>query len=127
MFVLHTKKVNKFETSQGRTKRFKAHTGRFTVTTLALFGQCEETSLPIAPELVEHQMHWTRGSSVLPNYMGHNVTFVKNGFFDKIKNLRDYGGDTNIDEQSITAYNLKETTVHTIQSWSDIHSLNYQP
>lgn len=97
------------------------------MTTLALFGRQEENAPPIAPELVEHQMHWTRGTSVLPNYMGHNVTFVKNGFFDQIKNLRDSGGDINIDEDSITRYNLKQTSVEVLQGWSDTHSVNYQP
>ena len=59
--------------------------------------------------------------------MGHNVTFVKNGFFDQIKNLRDHGGDTNIDENSITAYNLKETSVDVLRGWTEANSLNYQP
>ena len=59
--------------------------------------------------------------------MGHNVTFVKNGFFDQIKNLRDYGGDKNIDEEAITAYNLKETSPVVLGDWSRSNAINYQP
>ena len=110
----------------GQTQRFKAHAARFTITTLALFGKKDENAPSIAPALLEHQMHWVRNSAVLPNYMGHNVSFVKNGFFDQIQTLRNMGGDKEIDEAAITDYNLERTTPEVLQRWVTSNSLNHQ-
>ena len=118
--------MNQFEQAQGQTQRFKAHTARFTITTLALFGQKEDNAPLIAPALLEHQMHWVRNSSVLPNYMGHNVSFVKNGFFDHIQTLRNTGADKNIDEAAIVDFNLKRTAPEVLRQWATSNSLNYQ-
>ena len=118
-------KVNRFETIQGVSPRFKAHAARFTITTLALFGRKEDNAPLIAPALLEHQMHWVRNSAVLPNYMGHNVSFVKNGFFDQIQSLRNTGGDKDIDEGAITRYNLKQTAPDIMQQWTSSNSLQH--
>ena len=58
--------------------------------------------------------------------MGHNVSFVKNGFFDSIQTLRNQGGDKQIDETAITDFNLKQTAPAVIQQWVTSNSLNYQ-
>lgn len=81
----------------------------------------------MAPALLEHQMHWVRGSAVLPNYMGHNASFVKNGFFDQIQTLRNTSADQKIDENAITQYNLKQISADIMKQWTDHHALNYQP
>ena len=118
--------MNSFEHDQGQTQRFKAHAARFTITTLALFGRKDDNSPPIAPALLEHQMHWVRNSAVLPNYMGHNASFVKNGFFDQIQTLRNSGGDKNIDEEAITRYNLQQTAPDIMQNWTTSNLLKHQ-
>ena len=93
--------------------RFKAHSGRFTITTLALFGKDSKDQPLISPLMLEHQLHWVRNTSTLSNYLGHNASFVKGGFYNQIQKMRNEGADTKLDEQSITAFNLRHIdTVH---------------
>ena len=86
---LFTKKVQSMEKrGQQRLPKFNAHTGRVTITTLALFSKDEQGRPLIAPELLEHQLHWQRGTEVLSNYLGHNATFAEGGFHSKISEIR---------------------------------------
>ena len=55
--------------------------------------------------------------------MGHNVSFVKNGFFDQIQTLRNEGGDKKIDEAAIVDFNLKRTTSEILNLWASTNSL----
>ena len=101
----------------GRSPRFKAHSGRFTITTLALFGRDQQDQKLIAPELLEHQMHWIRNTSTLANYMGHNASFVKGGFYDKIHHIRNNDLEAKIDEQSIVDFNTNTVDTTTFSAW----------
>ena len=86
---LFTKKVQGMEKrGQQRLPKFNAHTGRVTITTLALFAKDEQGQPLIAPELIEHQLHWQRGTQVLSNYLGHNATFAEGSFHSHMSNMR---------------------------------------
>ena len=97
--------------------RFKAHSGRFTITTLALFGKDEKDQPLISPLLLEHQLHWVRNTSTLSNYLGHNASFVKGGFYSQIDKIRNSGTDAKIDEKSITSFNNKEVNIEQFSNW----------
>ena len=57
--------------------------------------------------LLEHQLSWTRNSKVLANYMGHNASLAKNGFLQKIKDLRESNEDSLIDENAVKTFSTK--------------------
>ena len=105
------------KTNPETAPRFKAHSGRFTITTLALFGKDAKDQPLISPLMLEHQLHWVRNTSTLSNYLGHNASFVKGGFYNQIQKLRNTGADTKLDEQSITAFNLRHIDTAHFMSW----------
>ena len=67
--------------------------------------------------MLEHQLHWVRNTSTLSNYLGHNASFVKGGFYNQIQKLRNTGADTKLDEQSITAFNLRHIDTEHFMNW----------
>ena len=100
-----SKKVQKMESKwAGDLPRFQAHVGRFTITTLAMFGKDKDGSQLISTDLLEHQLSWVRQTKVLPNYMGHNSVLAKNGFFDLISKVRKEGLDEQINEKAIKTF-----------------------
>ena len=88
----------------GNLPRFKAHTGRHTITTLALFSKDENGQDLISSELLEHQLSWCRNTQVLPNYLGHDAVLAKNGFLDKISEIRNKERETQIDTDAVKAF-----------------------
>ena len=91
---------------------YRAHAGRFSITTLAMFSKDNNGNRLIEDTLLEHQLTWTRDSKVLANYMGHNASLVRGGFLQKIKDLRDQDDDKKIDETAVKTFaskNLNDT------------------
>lgn len=100
-----TKVVKNLEKKFGnQLPKFKAHTGRFTITTLALFAKNDTGDKLIQPLTLEHQLSWVRNTAVLPGYMGHNSTCVKGGFFDTISRIRKEGLEDSIDENAVKTF-----------------------
>jgi len=119
-----TKEIRKLEKKYLRIQpRFKAHVGRFTITTLALFGKDSTGKRLIEPELLEHQMHWVRNTATLSNYLGHNASFVKGSFYHQMDKLRNEDVDTNIDEKSITDFNLHHFDTSLFDQWHSDNTL----
>ena len=114
-----SKKVQKMETKwAGDLPHFQAHVGRFTITTLAMFGKDKDGSQLISTDLLEHQLSWVRQTRVLPNYMGHNSVLAKNGFLDLISKVRKEGLDEKIDEKAVKTFwsnNLDETLLTNLE------------
>ena len=103
-----TKVVRNLERKFGsKLPKFKAHTGRFTITTLALFAKNDKGDKMIQPLTLEHQLSWVRNTAVLPGYMGHNSTCVKGGFFDTITQIRKEGMETSIDENAVKTFSTR--------------------
>lgn len=104
---LFTKKVQLMEQKgQQNLPKFNAHTGRVTVTTLALFSKNEEGRALISPELLEHQYHWQRGTETLSNYLGFNSTFAEGGFHSQISKIRNEGLENLINEDAVKRFSL---------------------
>ena len=93
---------------KNKLPKFRAHTGRFTITTLALFAKDNSGEKLIQPLTLEHQLSWVRNTSVLPGYMGHNSTCVKGGFFDTISKIRKDGLESSIDEEAAKTFSSKK-------------------
>ena len=87
--------------------KFKAHTGRFTITTLSLFAKDDKGEKLIQPLTLEHQLSWVRNTAVLPGYMGFNSTCVKGGFFDTISRIRTEGLEESINEKAAKTFSAK--------------------
>lgn len=99
---LFTKKVQAMEQKgQANLPKFNAHTGRVTITTLALFAKDDQGRAMIAPELVEHQLHWKRGTEVLSNYLGHKATFAEGGFHSQMSKIRENNFENKIGERLV--------------------------
>ena len=102
---LLSRKIKKMEEKFGRNlPKFKAHTGRHTITTLALFSKDEDGQDLISSELLEHQLSWCRNTQVLPNYLGHDAVLAKNGFLDKISRIRNQDKEKQIDTKAVKAF-----------------------
>ena len=100
-----TRLVKNIESKFGdQLPKFRAHTGRFTITTLALFAKNEKGDKLIQPLTLEHQLSWVRNTSVLPGYMGHNSTCAKGGFFDTISQIRQQGLEGSINEEAVKTF-----------------------
>ena len=105
---LFTTKVQNMEKrSQANLPKFNAHSGRVTITALALFAKDDHNKPVISKALLEHQYHWKRNTETLSNYLGHNSTFAKGGFFHQIHKIRTEGQDV-IDEPSIKGFQMGE-------------------
>ena len=114
-----TKLVKKWEQKfAGQLPKYKAHVGRFTITTLSLFATDEKGDRKINPLTLEHQMSWARDTKVLPNYMGHNSVCAKGGFFDTISKIRTSGMETSINERAVKIFsdtNFDETIFDNVE------------
>ena len=78
---LFTKKVQLMEKkSEANLPKYNAHSGRVTITALALFAKDGQDRPLIDKAILEHQFHWKRNTATLSNYLGHNSTFAKGGF-----------------------------------------------
>ena len=104
---LFTKKVQAMEKKgQNNLPKFNAHTGRVTVTTLALFSKNDEGRPLIAPEILEHQYHWQRNTQTLSNYLGFNSTFAEGGFHSQILKVREQGLENLINEDAVKRFSM---------------------
>ena len=104
-----TRLVKKWEEKySGKLPKYKAHVGRFTITTLSMFAKDENGEGKINPLTLEHQMSWTRNTKVLPNYMGHNSVCAKGGFFDTISEIRRSGLEKSINEDAVKIFTAKK-------------------
>ena len=102
-----TKKVQSLEKrGQQNLPKFNAHTGRVTITTLSLFSKDEEGRPLVAPEILEHQNHWQRGTSTLSNYLGHNSTFADGSFHSQIAKIRSEKLEQRINESAIRDFSV---------------------
>lgn len=105
---LFSRKVKDMERSwPQKLVEYRAHSGRFSITTLAMFSKDNNGNRLIEDTLLEHQLTWTRDSKVLANYMGHNASLVKGGFLQKMKDLRDQDNDQKIDEEAVKTFASK--------------------
>ena len=99
---LFTKKVQAMELKgQRNLPKFNAHTGRVTITTLALFSKDDQGRALISPEILEHQLHWQRGTEVLSNYLGHKSTFAEGGFHSQMSKIRENDFEDRIGERLV--------------------------
>lgn len=106
---LFSKKVKAMEKSWPKDLvKYRAHSGRFSITTLAMFSKDSQGNRLIEDTLLEHQLTWTRDSKVLANYMGHNASLVRGGFLHKMKDLRDEDGGKKIDETAVKTFASKQ-------------------
>ena len=116
---LFSRKVQQMERKwDGNLPHFKAHTGRFTITTLSVFAKDDNGKDMIGMELLEHQLSWVRGTKVLPNYMGHASILAQEGFLDKITDIRENDREGDINEQAVQAFwskRLDTTFLHTME------------
>ena len=106
---LFTRKVQNMEKkSDQKLPKYNAHSGRVTITALALFAKDSQERPLIAKELLEHQYHWKRGTDTLSNYLGFNSTFAKGSFFNQMQKLRSQEEEDIIDEPSIKGFQMRE-------------------
>ena len=114
---LFTKKVQTMEAKgQNNLPKFNAHTGRVTITTLALFSKDEQGKALIAPEILEHQLHWQRGTEVLSNYLGHKATFAEGGFHSQISKIRENNFESRMGERLVKNFTTGEVNQTQIES-----------
>ena len=104
---LFTTKVQNMERkSQMRLPKYNAHSGRVTITALALFAKDDNNRPIINKALLEHQYHWKRNTETLSNYLGHNSTFAKGSFFSQIHKIRSKSNEDPVDEPSIRGFQM---------------------
>ena len=104
---LFTTKVQNMERkSQANLPKYNAHSGRVTITALALFAKDKQERPLINKALLEHQFHWKRGTETLSNYLGHNSTFAKGSFFNQIHKIRSEPNEDLVDEPSIRGFQM---------------------
>lgn len=100
-----SKKIQDMEAKFGSNlPKFKAHTGRHTITTLALFSKDDSGKEMISVELLEHQLSWCRNTQVLPNYLGHDSVLAKDGFLDKITKFRNEEREKKLNTSAIKTF-----------------------
>ena len=92
--------------SQANLPKYNAHSGRVTITALALFAKDKQERPLINKALLEHQFHWKRGTETLSNYLGHNSTFAKGSFFNQIHKIRSEPDEDLVDEPSIKGFQM---------------------
>ena len=114
---LFTKKVQAMEAKgQNNLPKFNAHTGRVTITTLALFSKDDQGKALIAPEILEHQLHWQRGTEVLSNYLGHKATFAEGGFHSQISKIRENNFESRMGERLVKNFTTGKVNQDQIES-----------
>ena len=100
--------VNKIGDIKNIKLNFKSHTGRMSVTCVAMMATDEAGNQKIPTDKLEHNQRWERNTKVLQQYMASHVSWCKNGFMRKMAEIRDEKEDEKIDEEAVGALNLRK-------------------
>jgi len=78
------------------------------VTCVAMMATDEDGKQKIPTDKLEHNQRWERNTKVLQQYMASHVSWCKNGFTQKMVEIRDNKEDQKIDEEAVGALNLRK-------------------
>ena len=95
------------ESLKGETADYHAHTGRVTVSVIAMFAKDENNKTLISTDMLTHQHNWKRSTEVLARYMGKNASLAEGGFLSKMMEIRRNHLEDRIEESAIKDFRMR--------------------
>jgi len=78
------------------------------VTCVAMMATDDFGNQKIPTDKLEHNQRWERNTKVLQQYMATHVSWCRNGFTQKMVEIRNNKEDKKIDEEAVGALNLRK-------------------